>query len=275
MTPNARFLLVSLGIPFSQQSCLQQYRLEMASVKRAMPTSRKKIPKPPRAEKKTRRTGAQDAALKIEPGRAAASPGRTLTKASRSDGNAAISPRQNREFRSKTQKKQGYSRKWPWAVSAPGPAETVRWPPCPDASGTSRRHPSLAATGMACIDRSWPLAIAKKQASRRNPFRNRPFSPRLHAPTANSREEWRKVRSPSPAKRRPQRRVRRRRRVRRSRLPGRKAGNAAALPRPDRYAAQISSTIDSEARATSATSVRPPSNTATSTANRRRSPTSR
>ncbi len=52
-------------------------------------------------------------------------------------------------------------------------------------------------------------------------------------------------------------------------------GGMKAAARPDRYAAQISSTIDSEASATSATSVRPPSNTATSTANRRRSPTSR
>ena len=121
-------------------------------------------------------------------------------------------------------------------------------------------------------------AAIPKKASRRRPFRNPPILPA--SPCAACRPQTRarksgRLQRPSPGEPETSR-IRRQRRVRgcQSKLPGRKAENAAA-PRPDRYAAQISSTIDSEASATSATSVRPPSNTATSTANRRRSPTSR
>ena len=135
--------------------------------------------------------------------------------------------------------------------------------------------PSPIACGVACIDRSWPLRSPRLPDSVR--FGTRPSSPYLHAPTADSRAEKRKA--PTPLPRRTGDRVPPAAAqsspmpAEASRTKGRKRGGVAA--RPDRYAAQISSTIDSEASATSATSVRPPSNTATSTANRRRSPTSR
>ena len=194
--------------------------------------------------------------------------------ASRSGGNAAISPRENRGCRSRPSKKEDYSRKRPRAAPDPDPAGILCWPPCPGTSWTSRHRLSLAA---------WPASTGvgrcDPQASRWRPFRNSPVLPASPCAHADPELARGKAEGSSAPPRRtgdlahPAAAQSSRMPVEAFRTKDRKRGGTAAWP--DRYAAQISSTIDSEASTTSATSVRPPSNTATSTANRRRSPTSR
>ena len=233
-----------------QQDCWQQHRWKTADVKRQIPISREKF---------------QAAAQRTQPGH-----GRWPREAAGT----------LRFRRAKTRVPlQAFEKRGLFAKAATGRSRP-RVPPDYSAGRLAPARVGLRAIAYrlrrGLHQPELAAAISKKgfpAASVSEPARSPRIS--MRPPTADSRAEKRKARarlprrtgdrahpaaaqsSPMPA----------------SRTKGRKRGGTAA--RPDRYAAQISSTIDSEASATSATSVRPPSNTATSTANRRRSPTSR